>query len=65
MNFLKNLSIGGKIISILLLVIIMEILISLVGIMFLKDINTNLNNIVEVDAEKIKLGLSNYELIEV
>ncbi len=56
MNFFKNMSIRGKIISILLMFCILETAIALVGINFLHMINTNLNHIVAVETVRIKLA---------
>jgi CheY-like chemotaxis protein/signal transduction histidine kinase/HAMP domain-containing protein len=66
MNLVKNLPIGGKIISVVVLVVVLEVTISLVGIYFLNNMNTNLNEIVDIQAEKVRLGQQiNRNLLEI
>ncbi|MBU0493834.1 MAG: response regulator [Chloroflexi bacterium] len=62
----ENLPIGRKIIAVLLLVIVLEVIIAVVGVYFLNNMNANLNEIVNVQAEKIKLGARiNRNLVEI
>ena len=66
MNFFKNLSISGKFISVVLLILFLEVAVALSSTYFLNRGNTNLNGIVDQDAEKIKLAARiNRNLVEI
>lgn len=66
MRFFRNLSIGIKFTSVVLLIIFLELIISIVAIYFLNKTNENLNTIVDVQAENVKLGAQiNRNLIEI
>jgi len=66
MNFFKNLSIFGKFISVVLLILVLEAAIALSSACFLNRENANLNAIVDQDAEKIKLAARiNRNLVEI
>ena len=66
MNGLKNLSVSGKFISVVVILLILEAVIGISSIYFLNRMNNNLNAIVEVDAEKIKLANRiNRNLVEI
>lgn len=66
MNLFKNLSVRGKIISTVFLVIILEVIVLLVAISFLNSFNSKLNSLVDLDAEKIKLAARiNRNLVEI
>ena len=56
MNFFKNLSISGKFISVVLIILVLEAAIALSSTYFLNRVNKSLNAIVDQDAEKIKLA---------
>ncbi len=56
MKFVNNLSIKGKIISVVLLVVFLEILISVVGIYYLNHSENQLDYIVDIKSENIKLA---------
>jgi CheY-like chemotaxis protein/signal transduction histidine kinase/HAMP domain-containing protein len=66
MKVFENLPIGGKIIVVVLLVVILEVVISLTGMFFLSSLNTNLNNLADVEAGEIQLaGRINLNLVEI
>ncbi|MBU0996404.1 MAG: HAMP domain-containing protein [Proteobacteria bacterium] len=66
MNVFKNLSISGKFISVVLVILVLEALIALSSTYFLNRANRNLDTIVDVDAEKIKLAAhTNRTLVEI
>ncbi len=66
MNYFKNLSVRGKIISIIAMMIVLMTIIATVGMYFLKSANNNLNAIVDVNIERIKLAARiNQSLIEI
>ena len=66
MNFFKNLSISGKFISVVLIILVLEVIIALSATYFLNRVNTGLNVIVDVDADKIKLAARiNRNLVEI
>ena len=66
MNFFKNLSISGKFISVVLVILVLEVIIALSATYFLNRVNMNLNAIVDVDAEKVKLAARiNRNLVEI
>ncbi len=66
MNFFKNLSIFGKFISVVLLILLLETAIAISSTYFLNRENANLNAIVDQDAEKIKLAARiNRNLVEI
>ena len=56
MKFLRNLTVGGKIISILVFMIFLQAAIALVGIYFLNNMSRNINTIVTVQSRKIELA---------
>ena len=66
MEFYRNLSIRGKIFTLIVLVVIFELILSAVGIFFLFQMNNNLKEIVTVQAENIRIGArSNRNLVEI
>jgi len=66
MKGFKNLSVSGKFISVVVILLILEAVIGISSIYFLNRMNNNLNAIVEVDAEKIKLAARiNRNLVEI
>jgi CheY-like chemotaxis protein/signal transduction histidine kinase len=56
MRFYKNLSIRGKIMSAVLLIVALELMLAAGSLYFLTTINANTSQIVDVDAEKRKLA---------
>jgi CheY-like chemotaxis protein len=56
MRFYSNFSIRGKIIAAVLLIIALEFMLAAGGLFFLNSVNSNLSQIVQVDAEKLKLA---------
>jgi methyl-accepting chemotaxis protein len=56
MPLIRNLTIRGKIISVLLLVISLELAVAVSGLYFMGSVNRNLSRIVEVDAQKLKIA---------
>jgi len=56
MKFVNNLSIKGKIISAVLLIVFLEIVVSIVGIYYLNSSKIQLDYIVDIKAENIKLA---------
>jgi len=62
MNFIKNLSIGRKITSLIILMIFLEGLIASFSIFYLNQLNSNLNKIVEIKVANLMLEdeLTNY-----
>lgn len=66
MKFLKNQSIFGKIVSILLLIIVLNVVISLVGVHFLQNMNISLTGKMGTQTANIKLASSiNWNLLEI
>ncbi len=55
MNLINNLSIKGKMLFVVLLVVFFEIMISLVGIYYIQKIHTSLGDLVNTEAKKITL----------
>ncbi len=55
-NLINNLSIKGKMLFVVMLVVFFEIVISLVGIYYIQHLNSNLNDIVDSEAKKITLS---------
>ncbi|MBI4775718.1 MAG: MCP four helix bundle domain-containing protein [Deltaproteobacteria bacterium] len=56
MKFFKNLSIGRKIVAILMLIVAIEVLIALCGLHFLRQMQGDLHRIVDRDAESVRLA---------
>ena len=56
MNAFKNLSIRGKITAVIIVLCAVGILVLLVSLSSLRHVNTELNRLVEVEAEKVRLG---------
>ncbi|NQV18907.1 MAG: response regulator [Armatimonadetes bacterium] len=66
MKWINNLSIKGKIISLVILLVIFELVISLVGIYYLNRSAAQLDLIVDIKAENIKLAARiNRNLVEI
>jgi CheY-like chemotaxis protein/signal transduction histidine kinase/HAMP domain-containing protein len=65
-NFIKNLSIKGKILSLVILLVFMLLVISLVGIYFLNSTTERFDFIVDIKTENIKLAAQiNRNLVEI
>ncbi len=56
MNFLRNVSIGKKILTVLFIVVAAEVVVALCGLYFIKQMETNLDRIVERDSESMRLA---------
>ncbi|MBN1315719.1 MAG: HAMP domain-containing protein, partial [Anaerolineales bacterium] len=56
MNRIQDFPIGTRIIAVVLVVVILELSISIVSIYFLNSVNNNLNKIVDIQVENVKLG---------
>lgn len=66
MRFFGNMSISGKIVAVVLFVVALGLVCCLLAIYFMNAFNSDLNDIVDTDAEQIKLGARiNRAMIEV